>query len=145
MEFKSKFFDELSTAQLYEILKSRSEIFLLEQNIICQDMDDEDYNSLHCFITDGKRVVAYLRAFADKNDNDSVIVGRVLTLVRKKGMGRELMKKSIEEVRKQFACTKICVHAQKQAVGFYEKIGFETVSDEFLEEGVVHVTMEFKL
>ena len=56
-------FDELTTKELYEILKSRSQIFTIEQNIHCQDMDDIDYNSLHCYIMDDNKVVAYLRAF----------------------------------------------------------------------------------
>ena len=61
MDFFAKTFAELSKDELYEILKSRSEVFLLEQHIICQDMDDADKNSLHCFFVDGNRVTAYLR------------------------------------------------------------------------------------
>lgn len=142
MEFLSKWFSELSATEVYEIAKSRAEVFLLEQRIICQDLDNVDYESLHCFYTDGKRITAYLRAFYSNEKDKVVTVGRVLTLEHKKGLGRELMKESIEEIKKKFVCKKISVHAQKQAIGFYEKMGFVTVSDEFLEEGVVHVTME---
>ena len=138
-----KSFSELSLEELYEIIKSRSEIFLLEQNIVCQDLDDVDYNSVHCFFYDDKRVIAYLRAFA--LDNDTVTIGRVLTLEHRKGLGSELMKKSIEEIQKRFQCKKISLHAQKQAVEFYKKLGFHITSDEFLEEGVVHVTMEMEI
>lgn len=140
MQFISKTFSELTAYEIYEIIKSRTEIFLLEQKIICQDLDDVDYDSLHCFFTDGKRVTAYLRAFS--SSPGVVTVGRVLTLVHKNGLGRELMNKSMEEIKKHFSCNKVKIHAQKQAVGFYEKMGFHIVSDEFLEEGVVHVTME---
>ncbi len=140
MKFIVKSFSELSLTELYEIIKSRSEIFLLEQNIICQDLDDTDYNSIHCFFVDGKRVTAYLRAFC--SDKDVVTIGRVLTLEHGKGLGSELMKRSMAEIRKRFRCKKISVHAQKQAVEFYKKLGFHVVSDEFLEEGVIHVTME---
>lgn len=140
MKFISKEFSELSAAELYEIIKSRTEIFLLEQNIVCQDLDDTDYKSLHCFFFDGKRVTAYLRAFS--SDEDTVTIGRVLTLKHGEGLGSELMKRSIEEIQKRFSCKKISVHAQKQAAGFYEKLGFCVVSDEFLEEGVIHITME---
>ncbi len=143
MNFVAKSFSELSLMELYEIIKSRTEVFLLEQNIVCQDLDDADYSSIHCFFFDGKRVTAYLRAFClDKN---VVTIGRVLTLEHGKGLGTELMKRSIEEVQRRFICKKISVHAQKQAVEFYKKIGFHIVSDEFLEEGVVHVTMEMEL
>ncbi len=140
MDLIVKSFSELSLEELYEIIKSRSEIFLLEQNIVCQDLDDVDYTSLHCFFYDGKRVTAYLRAFA--LDNDTVTIGRVLTLEHRKGLGSELMKKSIEEIQKRFHCKRISLHAQKQAVEFYEKLGFYITSDEFLEEGVIHITME---
>ena len=145
MEFTVKKFSELSAKELYEILKSRAEIFLLEQGIVCQDMDDTDYESLHCFFWEEDRVIGYLRAFCSDKGKGTVTVGRVLTLEHKKGLGSRLMKNSIEEIKKTFDCKKISVHAQKQAVGFYEKMGFITVSDEFLEEGVVHVTMELKL
>ena len=143
--FTAKTFDELSTSELYEIMKSRAEIFLLEQNIICQDLDDVDYKSLHCFFIDGNRVTGYLRAFLSDEENNIVTVGRVLTLKHRSGMGTELMNKSIEAIKKHFTCEKITVHAQKQAEGFYEKIGFVITSDEFLEEGVVHVTMEMNI
>ena len=141
MQFIAKKFNELSTSELYEIVKSRAEIFLLEQNIICQDMDDKDYDSLHCFFTDDKRVIAYLRAFG--SGDNAVTIGRVLTLEHGNGLGSELMRKSIEKIKKHFSCNKIIVHAQKQAVGFYEKMGFSIVSDEYLEEGIVHLTMEY--
>ena len=143
MNFISKKFSELTTVELYKILKSRTEIFLLEQRIICQDMDGKDYESLHCYFADGDRVIAYLRAFC--SGEDVVTIGRVLTLEHKKGLGSELMKKSIEEIKKEFNCQKIIVHAQTQAVGFYEKMGFNSVSEEFLEEGIPHITMEMKI
>lgn len=139
MKFNVKTFSELSTDELYEILKSRAQIFLLEQGIVCQDLDDKDRESLHCFFTHENRVFAYLRAF---RSGDAVLIGRVLTLEHRAGLGSELMHKSIEEIKKHFGVSKMCVHAQKQAVGFYEKMGFVTVSDEYLEAGVVHVNME---
>ncbi len=140
MEFVVKTFSELSADELYEILKSRAEIFLLEQNIVCQDLDDTDKSSLHCFFFDGNRAVAYMRAFCSAQD--TATVGRVLTLEHGKGLGSELMRKSIEKIKKHFDAKKITVHAQKQAENFYKKMGFVTVSDEYLEEGVLHVTME---
>ena len=140
MEFYAKKFCELSTVELYEIIKSRTEVFLLEQNIICQDLDDTDYDSLHCFFYKNKRAIAYLRAFL--SDAYTVTIGRVLTLEHKKGLGRQLMEKSIEEIWKHFDVKFLSVHAQTQAKGFYEKMGFEAFGDEFLEEGVPHVTMK---
>lgn len=141
MELNVKSFSELTTGELYEILKSRLEIFMLEQRIICQDLDDVDYVSSHYFFTDGGRITAYLRAFEGES-KDVLMMGRVLTLVHKKGIGSELMTKTIEHIKATTNYKKISLHAQKTAIGFYEKLGFVTVSPEFLEEGVVHVTME---
>ena len=141
MELNVKSFSELTTGELFEILKSRLEIFMLEQRIICQDLDDVDYVSSHYFFTDGGRITAYLRAFEGES-KDVLMMGRVLTLVHKKGIGSELMTKTIEHIKATTNYKKISLHAQKTAIGFYEKLGFVTVSPEFLEEGVVHVTME---
>lgn len=142
MELIAKTFCELTAAEVYEIIKSRTEIFLFEQNIMCMDLDDVDYRSLHCYFTDGKRVIAYLRAFPDKNAPDSVTVGRVLTLTHGIGMGRELMEKSVRAIEEHFNCRRIVLHAQKKAAGFYDKLGFKTVSEEFYEAGIPHVMME---
>ena len=146
MNFTAKYFEELTTKELYEILKARAAIFIAEQGINCIDMDGVDYESLHCFFFENGRVTAYLRAFYQDEENKStVIIGRVLTLHHGNGTGRELMEKSLAAIRLKMKCEKICLHAQKYAVGFYEKFGFEVVSDEFLEEGIVHVTMELAL
>ncbi len=141
MELIAKKFSELSAEEVYEIIKSRTEVFLLEQNIICQDLDDVDYDSLHCFFKEGRRVIAYLRAYVGE-DTGTVSIGRVLTLEHGRGTGRKLMDISIAEIKRCFGCSRLTLHAQKTAIGFYEKLGFSIVSDEFLEEGVVHVTME---
>ena len=63
MTFEAKYFEELTTTELYEILKTRSEIFVVEQNCVYQDLDDKDYESLHVFSREGKRINAYLRVF----------------------------------------------------------------------------------
>lgn len=145
MRFYCKRFEDLTNRQVYEILKSRTEIFLLEQDIRCQDMDDVDYRSLHCFMEDEQRVVAYLRVFYKDTDCKTVKIGRVLTLIHGKGLGRELMNRSLAEIRAQMPCEIICVDAQVQAAGFYEKLGFKPVSGEFLEEGIPHIAMELKI
>lgn len=139
MIFYAKTFDELSAKEIYEILKARMEVFLLEQNIRYLDTDDIDYDALHVFFEENGTVLAYLRAFRYE---DSVKIGRVLTREHGKGLGRKLMREAIPAIEKHFGCEKIMLHSQKHAEGFYEKFGFVTISDEYLEEGVVHVTME---
>ena len=142
MNFYAKKFDELSTRELYEILKSRAEIFVVEQSIKYVDMDGIDYNSLHCYIEDGGRVAAYLRAFYD--EDGSVKIGRVLTLAHGKGVGRVLMEKSLAAIHEKLPTHLIYVNAQQHAVGFYEKLGFVGVSDVFYEENIPHIRMELK-
>lgn len=138
----TKKFDELTTTELYEILKARAEIFIMEQNINYQDMDDIDYKSMHCFIKDEDKVIAYLRAFYKSEDKSVVKIGRVLTLEHGKGVGRVLLEESIEAIKEKMQCNQIYIEAQKHAIGFYEKFGFVTTSGEFLEEGIIHVAME---
>ena len=140
MELFAKSFEELDTTELYEILKARAEIFVMEQNIMYQDMDDLDYRSLHCFFMDEGKVTAYLRAFYQ--EKDVVKIGRVLTLKHGDGIGKELMLQSLKAIEAKMKYKKITMDAQKHAVGFYEKFGFKVTSDEFLEEQVVHVVME---
>lgn len=143
MIFKVKTFDELTTKELYEILKARCEIFLLEQRIICQDMDDVDYKSLHCFFEDDGKVAACLRAYY--LDDNTVKIGRVLTRVHGTGLGKRLMDESLAAIKERMPCKKIHVSAQKHAAGFYAMAGFKVTSGDYLEEGVVHVAMEMEL
>lgn len=135
-----KKFNELTTTELYEILKARAEIFIMEQNINYQDMDNIDYNSLHCFYMEDNKVTAYLRAFYI--EDNIVKIGRVLTLNHGNGLGKKLLEESLPVIKERMNCKKISMHAQKHAVGFYEKFGFKVTSKDFIEEGVIHTTME---
>jgi len=139
--FTAKPFETLTTQELYEILKARSQVFMLEQNIHCLDMDGEDYRSLHVFAKEGKSIAAYLRAFLLPEEN-AVKIGRVLTVDRRKGMGRRLMKEAEDAIKKAFSTRRIVVDAQLQAAPFYEKCGFTPISSTFMEEGIPHVKME---
>ena len=143
MQFSAKYFKELTTKELYEILKVRSQIFIVEQKMNCLDTDGVDYNALHCFLSVDEKVIAYLRAY--KTENNSVKIGRVLTATHGVGLGKELMQKSIIEIKKRFSCNKIELHSQLSAVGFYEKLGFKQIGEKFLEENVWHISMELEL
>ena len=142
MRLEAKLFNELSPGELYEIVRARQEIFLMEQNIICRDFDGVDYDALHCFLWESDRVLAYLRAF--KSGADSVQIGRVLSITHGIGLGKRLMEESLPIIMKKLGCRTITLHSQCHAEGFYEKLGFVRSSDVFLEEGVEHVTMELK-
>ena len=145
MDLIAKNFDELSSTEVYEILKARSEIFVVEQKILYQDMDDVDYKSLHCFFAQNGKVVAYLRAFPLDENGDVVRIGRVLTLQHGNGTGRELLEKGLAAIKNRMNPEKIEVHAQKHAEGFYEKFGFKATSGDFSEAGIVHVPMKLEL
>ena len=141
-EYQSKFFNELTTTELYEIMKVRSQVFHLEQNIHYLDHDDVDYDALHCFIKEDDHIIAYLRAYYTI---DEVKIGRVLTVKRGQGLGKELMIKSIESIKEKMHTNIIKLDAQKHAEGFYTKLGFITTSEIYLEEGIEHVDMELKI
>ena len=145
MKFISKNFDELTTTELYEILKARAAIFAVEQQIIYQDMDDVDYKSLHCFLWEDNKVAAYLRAYCKDDNTERIQVGRVLTLQHGMGLGKRLLEESIPVIRDGLKCKAICIDAQVHAIGFYEKFGFKVTSGEFLEEGILHAAMELDI
>lgn len=136
---RSKYFDELSTKELYEILRARAEIFVVEQNCVYQDLDGIDYESLHVFAEEGGKVTAYLRAFF--KDENTVQMGRVLTLRHGEGLGGKLLREGIAQIRNRMQPAKICIDAQCYATGFYEREGFRICSEEFLEDGIPHVQM----
>ena len=140
--YKAKPFPELTAAELYDILKARSRVFQFEQNIRYLDEDDVDYRCLHCFFEENGQVTAYLRAYIE---DEKIKLGRVLTVTRGKGLGRRLMELGAVSAREHFGNRTIVIDAQKHAEGFYKKLGFVTVSGEFLEEGIVHVKMELGL
>lgn len=143
MELIVKRFDELSTGELYEILKTRSEIFVVEQNCPYQDLDDRDQQAVHvfCFNEEG-RVSACLRVFSRDEESGTVQIGRVVTLRHGTGLGGEILKKGVEIARDLFRAKKAYLEAQEYATGFYEREGFEVVSEPFLEDGIPHVKME---
>ena len=142
MEKVSKYFSELTTSELYEILKARSEIFVVEQNCVYQDLDDRDYESLHVFLEEKGKVAAYLRSFV--RDAETVQMGRVLTIHHGDGLGAQLLSAGIEEIRKKQNPKQILIEAQCYATGFYEREGFRICSEEFLEDGIPHVKMVLK-
>ena len=143
MNWTIKTFDELTGREIYEILRSRAEVFVKEQKINCVDPDGVDYKSWHIFAMEGDRVCAYLRAF--KDGEDTIKIGRVLTLVHGKGTGTQLMKYAISELKAKTGCKKIIMDAQSHAISFYQRLGFTITSEEYLEEGIPHVDMELSM
>lgn len=135
-----KSFAELTTKELYEILKVRFSVFVIEQRCFYLDMDDIDYRSIHFYIKKGKEVIAYARLFEEEEPN-TWHIGRVLTTIRGKGVGKRLMEK-VMLFAYQHGTNTLRMEAQSHATGFYEQLGFSICSDEFDEAGIPHVRME---
>ena len=139
MNFIAKSFENLTNQEVYEILKSRAKVFMFEQKIWYLDMDDVDYNATHLFLEENGEVVAYLRAFTGENKGE-IHIGRVLSVEHNKGFGRLLMNKSFQYF-KENDVKSVVLNSQITAVGFYQKLGFNTVGDEFIEAGIPHIKM----
>lgn len=138
-----KEFDELSAADLYEIMKARFRVFVMEQHCWYLDMDDIDYSCAHIYICEGTEVIAYARLFAEEEEGVWHI-GRVMSVPRGEGLGRMIMEKTMEEACRRGATT-IRLDSQTYATGFYERLGFKVCSEEFEEAGIMHVRMENRL
>ena len=145
MELKTKYFNELSTIELYEILKARSQIFVIEQKCIYQDLDDIDYKSIHIFYQQDNKVIAYLRIFPKEENWDIVQIGRVLSIEHGKGLGGKVLKEGIKFIKEKINAKKIYIEAQCYVIGFYKREGFKICSEEFLEDGIPHIKMELEL
>ncbi len=144
MKVCSKTFNELSNTELYDIMRLRSEVFVVEQNCIYQDLDDKDQKALHVFGKKDEKVVAYTRIFKPGDYFDNVSIGRVVVAKeeRKYGYGKRIMEASIEEINKRFSSVIIELSAQTYLVKFYTDLGFVPFGEEYLEDGIPHIRMK---
>lgn len=136
-----KEFNQLSVEELYEILRVRSEVFVVEQECIYQDLDGIDRNSIHVFYEEEGKIKAYLRIFWKDKEQKVVQIGRVLTTERGVGLGEKILLEGIKAAEETMGAEIIYIEAQCYAIGFYEKAGFQVTSEEFLEDGIPHVEM----
>ncbi|MBQ8195582.1 MAG: GNAT family N-acetyltransferase, partial [Oscillospiraceae bacterium] len=133
---------ELTTMELYRILRARAEIFVVEQDCVYQDLDNKDLNAWHVWYEDEDGVAAYCRVL-DKGvsyENEGSI-GRVITVKRGTGLGYKVMMEGIRIAEEKFGQTSLRISAQQYAQGFYEKCGFVRVSEPYLEDDIPHVQM----
>ena len=143
MDLAIKTFDELTTSELFEILKARVAVFVVEQECAYQDIDDIDREAYHLCMREGEELKAYLRVFT--RNEDCAQIGRVLTTQRRCGFGREILRAGIQLVQDKMQKREIYLEAQTYAMSLYEKEGFCAISEEFLEDGIPHVSMLLKL
>ena len=138
-----KTFAELSTTELYEILKARFNVFYLEQHIVYPDLDDIDYLATHFAIFRKGHVIAYARVFPDTAPGQ-MIIGRMLTVERGKGFGKYILAQ-IEHLALSQSISTLLMHAQTQAVPFYQHLGYSTSGNIFTEAGIPHVLIKKSL
>lgn len=146
MELCIRHFSELTTDELYEIIRLREAVFVVEQNCVYLDADGRDRDAYHVFLRDGEGLAAYLRVMdVGVVFEDAAAIGRVISARRRQGLGTEALKAGIRTAREKFGATRISLEAQVYAREFYEKQGFVQVSGEFFEDGIPHIKMTLNL
>ena len=138
-----KKFDDLGVQELYAILRLRSEVFVVEQNCVFQDMDNKDQSSYHLMGWENNVLVAYTRIVPPGVAYEFCSIGRVITsrAARGGGVGKLLMEKSIQEANHLFGKVPIKIGAQLYLKEFYTLFGFKQSSDTYDEDGIDHIEM----
>ncbi|MGY5851286.1 GNAT family N-acetyltransferase [Salegentibacter sp. F14] len=143
MEILIRTFEELHLDQLYQILQLRSEVFVVEQNCVYQDIDGKDQKALHILGYKDDVLVAYTRCFDKGIYFDDAAIGRVIVKekYRKYGYGHEILEASIKAIKEHFKTHNITLSAQQYLIDFYESHGFKTIGEGYLEDGIPHIAM----
>lgn len=139
-----KSFNELTNKELYQLLRLRQEVFVVEQDCAYLDADDKDYVCKHllAYPQEGD-LGAYARIVPPKVSFEEVAIGRIISSskYRGTGLGKELMRQSLEYVESLYGKVPIRLSAQYYLLRFYESFGFQKVSSLYLEDGIPHINM----
>lgn len=146
LKFDIKLFSELSTTELYQLLKLRSEIFVVEQNCAYLDMDDKDFVCTHILGYYNDTLVAYTRLVPPTVSYTEPAIGRVITHFdyRKFGFGKQIMNFSIQAIKNLYPNKDIMIGAQSYLLKFYSELGFVKEDDDYLEDNIPHNHMRYK-
>lgn len=146
MKFQFKPFSELTLDELYEILQLRTEIFVVEQDCVYNDLDGLDKVAVHQYFKKDCKIVAYSRLLKPGTRFPEYSIGRVVVKQSERGtgLGIEMMESAKNYIVNICGASKIKISAQKYLQKFYEKLGFEIVTDEYLEDGIPHFGMVFQ-
>ena len=138
-----KQYDKLLVEELYALLQLRSEVFVVEQDCVYQDVDGKDQKAIHVMGFSDDRLVGYTRVFAAGDYFDRASIGRVVTSskARGSGIGHSLMKESIKAVEGLSSGTDIEISAQSYLEKFYNSHGFKSFGEGYLEDGIPHIRM----
>lgn len=144
IQWTTKNFNMLSVNELYQILKLRSEVFVVEQNCVYQDLDNKDQKALHLFGEVEGKIIAYSRLFKGNDYFDNSSIGRVVVALNFRDMnfGHALINQGISEIKKHFNEENITISAQLYLKKFYESHGFVATSDMYLEDDIPHIEMK---
>ena len=143
MEFIVKRFIELTTEELYSILQLRSEIFVVEQDCVYQDIDNKDQKAFHVIGVKDDQLIGYARLFDSGDYFDLPSIGRILIKKeqRKFKYGYDLVKESIIYIEQNFTERSIVISAQTYLTKFYNSLGFIQQGEGYLEDGIPHIKM----
>ncbi|WP_126244844.1 GNAT family N-acetyltransferase [Chitinophaga rhizosphaerae] len=143
IRWEIKSFEALSNEELYQVLRLRNEVFVVEQQCAYQDADNYDQRAFHVMGSTDAGLAAYTRIFAPGIKFDVASIGRVVTasFARNHGFGRELMNVSIAAVQEKWGNIAIKISAQQYLQKFYESLGFVQCSDTYLEDNIPHIEM----
>lgn len=143
LNIEVKKFSELTLTELYDILQLRSEVFVVEQDCVYQDIDGKDAEALHIIGFKNDKVVAYTRCFKPGYYFEEAAIGRVVVKdsERKYGYGHEIMNASDKAIKDHFNTSNIKLSAQQYLIKFYESHGYRTTGEGYLEDGIPHIAM----
>lgn len=143
LEIKVKSFEELTKKELYNLLQLRSEVFVIEQDCVYQDLDGKDEKALHVLGFINENIVAYSRIFRPDDYFELASIGRVVVDKKERThkYGFDIMKASINAINMHFNETTIKVSAQVYLKKFYNSLGFKEVGEEYLEDDIPHIAM----
>jgi len=143
MQIIIKTFTELTINELYQILQLRSEVFVVEQDCVYQDIDGKDDKALHILGINNNKIIAYTRCFNKGDYFPEASIGRVVVKEseRKYKYGNAIMEASIKAIETHFKTETINISAQIYLQNFYNQLGFKNVGEEYLEDGIPHIAM----
>ena len=144
MTLHKKTFRELTTDELYELLRVRSDVFVVEQNCVYQDLDYDDQKAIHLWLTVEDKMVALARVCPADTHMKEISIGRVISTERGKGYGKQIMLHAIDAAIEHFDAKRIDIEAQEYAKGFYEGVGFKQSSEKFMLDGIPHIKMTWR-
>jgi len=143
MKFQHLKFQELKIQQLYDILQLRSEVFVVEQDCVYQDIDGNDQIALHVCAYDNEILVAYARILPPQTYFQEPSIGRIIvkSTHRKLNLGHKLMDYCIAQTNQLYPDQTLKISAQQYLLDFYNSHGFEVKGEGYLEDGIPHVAM----